>query len=249
MRCIAAVLTSLPMVINAQSTVAGKVVTDSARLPVAGAEVRAVRPGVVATTDSAGRFNLRNLPPGPVAIVTRALGFAPDSTIIDLGPDETLSSEIRLKRRISTLGEVRVRDSAPSPIPAKLMAFDERRRVATGGHFLDSTVIVKWVNRKTGDLLSMVSGVDVQRVRSAAYVTGSRGPQPLTASASSRPVPCFMDVYLDGAPLAIAGTAFDVNSIGLNHLVAIEVYTGPSNTPAQYNRTSKACGVVLLWTK
>jgi hypothetical protein len=152
-------------------------------------------------------------------------------------------------RSIATLGEVRVRDSARGLVAAKLMAFDERRKAATGGHFLDSTLIQKWTNRKTGDLLSTVSGVDVQRAGSAAYVTGSRGPSPLRTSASGRPVPCFMDVYLDGTPVALVGTAFDVNSVGLVHIAAIEVYTGPANTPAQYNRTSKACGVVLLWTK
>jgi hypothetical protein len=58
-----------------------------------------------------------------------------------------------------------------------------------------------------------------------------------------------MDVYLDGAPLALNNTAFDVNSINMAHIAAIEVYSGAANTPAKYNRTSAGCGVVLLWTK
>jgi hypothetical protein len=135
-------------------------------------------------------------------------------------------------------------------VPAKLRDFTERRRASVGGHFLDSTVIVKWESRKTGDLLSTVSGVDVQRDRSAAYLIGSRAPPSLRAGASSfRPVPCFMDIYVDGAPVALASTAFDVNSVGLNHIAAIEVYSGAANVPALYNRTSKGCGVVLIWTR
>ena len=58
-----------------------------------------------------------------------------------------------------------------------------------------------------------------------------------------------MDVYLDGAPLALANTKFDVNGIGLDHVAAIEVYAGVSNIPARYNRTSGGCGVVLIWTR
>jgi hypothetical protein len=140
-----------------------------------------------------------------------------------------------------------VRVSETALLVAKLSAFDERRRANAGGHFIDSTIIAKWENRKAGDLLSTVSGVDVQRRRAESYLTGTRATQPLTPSA--RPVPCFMDVYLDGAPLALGNTMFDINSIGLNHVAAIEVYSSTARIPAQYNRTSRGCGVVLLWTK
>jgi hypothetical protein len=235
--------------VHAQAGVSGRVLGDSAQVPVVGAEVRAVRPGVVATTDSAGRFSLRNLPAGQLVIITRALGFRPDTSFVDLDPDETLSRDVRLARSVTSLNEVRVNEPARSLVSAKLMAFEERRRSNTGGHFMDSTVIAKWENRKTGDLLSTLSGVDIQRAGSASYVTGPRGPRTLRGGADARERACYMDVYVDGVPVATVGTAFDVNSVGLNHVAAIEVYTGPANTPAQYNRTSKVCGVVLIWTK
>ena len=201
-------------------------------------------------TDSAGRFVLRGVPAGRRLLVTRALGFRPDTSEVELFDDESLSREIFLRRRITTLGEVSVRDSAPAMRPAKLTEFYERQRAKAGGHFLDSTVIAKWESRKTGDLLSMVSGVDIKRGGSAAFVTGSRAPPSIRAGvSSSRPPPCFVDVYLDGAPVALGNRAFDVNSLGLNHVAAIEVYTGPANTPARYNRTSSGCGVLLIWTK
>ena len=244
---VAAVLLFLSVSAGAQSTYEGRVL-DSVRTPVAGAEVRAMRPGIVATTDSLGRFALRLLPAGPVAIVTRALGFRPDTVIVDLGPDESLSTEIRLRRSVTSLNEVRVSESA-AVLPAKLIGFEERRRARTGGHFVDSTVIARWESRKTGDLLSTLPGVDIQRSRGSAYVLGPRGPSPLRGISSSRPVPCFMDIYVDDAPVALVGTAYDINSVGLSHIAAIEVYTGPANTPAKYNRTSKACGVVLIWTR
>ncbi len=151
-----------------------------------------------------------------------------------------------LQASTTTLGAVVVRDSM-TLTSAKLREFDERRRSVAGGRFIDSTVIRRWENRKTGDLFSTLPGVDVVRQGSAAFLLGGRATQPLRPSA--RPTPCFMDVYLDGAPVALGNTSFDVNGISLNHLAAIEVYNGPASVPPRYNRTSGGCGVVLLWTK
>jgi hypothetical protein len=235
--------------VESQGSIAGRVLSDSTRAPIVAAELLIAGATVRAVTDSAGRFVLRDVPEGRRFLVTRALGFHPDTSQVELFDHESVSREIFLKRRITTLGEVTVRDSAPTVVPAKLREFTERRRASVGGRFLDSTVIAKWENRKTGDLLSTISGVDVQRVRNAAYLSGSRAPPSIRAGTGFRPAPCYMDIYLDGAPVALGNTAFDVNSLGLNHVAAIEVYAGPANTPAQYNRTSNGCGVVLIWTR
>ncbi len=243
------VLSGFPLAAASQGSIAGRVLSDSTRAPIAAAELSIAGATARAVTDSTGRFVLRGVPAGRRFLVTRALGFRPDTSQVELFDDESVSREIFLKRRITTLGEVSVRDSSPAFVPARLREFTERRRASVGGHFLDSAVIAKWENRKTGDLLSTVSGVDVQRVRSAAYLIGSRAPPSIIAGATSGRRPCFMDIYLDGAPVALTSTAFDVNSLGLNHIAAIEVYSGPANTPPQYNRTSKGCGVVLIWTK
>jgi hypothetical protein len=240
----------LPIAAEAQGSIAGRVLTDSGRTPVAAAELTIVGTTAHAVTDSAGRFVLRDVPSGRRFVVARALGFRPETSQVELFDEESLSREVFLQRRFTTLGEVRVRDSATALVPAKLREFDERRRAAIGGHFLDSAVITKWENRKTGDLLSTISGVDVKRGGSAAFLSGTRAPPSIRAGvSSSRSPPCFMDIYLDGAPVALGNTAFDVNSLGLNHVAAIEVYSGPANIPARYNRTSRGCGVVLIWTK
>lgn len=240
----------VPSTVESQGSIAGRVLADSTRAPVVAAELIIVGSTARAVTDSAGRFVLRDVPGGRRFLVARALGFRPDTSQVELFDDESLSREIFLKRRITTLGEVSVRDSAPALVPAKLRDFNERRRASVGGHFLDSTVISKWENRRTGDLFSTISGVDVGRGGSEAYLIGSRAPPSVRAGvSSSRPPPCFMDIYLDGAPVALGNRAFDINKLGLNHIAAIEVYSGPANTPAQYNRTSNGCGVVLIWTK
>jgi hypothetical protein len=232
---------------GAQAGISGRVLAAEGRTAISGAVVTVQGQASTATTDSSGRFSLRGLKGGFAVVITRAVRFRPDTARVELFDDESVSRDILLQAAATTLGEVVIRDSALLAVPAKLREFEERRKSAVGGRFLDSTVIRKWDTRKTGDLLSTVAGIDVQRQQGAAYVLGGRATQPLRPSA--RPVPCFMDVYIDGAPLALGNTKFDVNGIGLDHVAAIEVYAGVSNTPARYNRTSGGCGVVLIWTK
>lgn len=232
---------------NAQGSISGRVLADPTRAPIVGAEIIVRGTTRVVTTDSAGKYSLRDVPHGVQVLITRAVGFAPDTFRADVFDDESVSRDVILKPSVTTLGEVRVRDAAR--VPAKLMAFEERRKSVAGGHFLDSTIIAKWESRKAGDLLSTVSGVDIQRQQGAAYLTGSRATQSMRSGPSARPVPCFMDVYLDGTPVALTNTMFDINSISLVHVAAIEVYSSAANIPPQYNRTSSGCGVVLLWTK
>ncbi len=62
-----------------------------------------------------------------------------------------------------------------------------------------------------------------------------------------------MDVYVDGA-LAFDSTQaenglFDVNSIPPAQIEAIEVYTSAAQIPAQFNKTSNGCGVMVIWTR
>ena len=232
--------------LGAQGSVSGRVLAAESKAPVAGAEVTVIGQASNAISDSLGRFSLRDVKMGIAFLITRAVGFRPDTARLEIFPDESISRDVTLQPSSTTLGTVVVRDSM-TLTSAKLMEFNERRRSAVGGRFLDSTVIKKWESRKTGDIFSTIPGVDVTRQRSSAFLIGSRASQPLRPS--TRPTPCYMDIYLDGAPLALGNTSFDVNSISLVHIAAVEVYSGPASVPSRYNRTSGGCGVVLIWTK
>ena len=67
------------------------------------------------------------------------------------------------------------------------------------------------------------------------------------------PLACYLDVYLDGAIIYNSSARrmplFNLNSMVASEVDAIEVYTGPSQTPSQYNQTSGGCGVMLIWTR
>ena len=64
---------------------------------------------------------------------------------------------------------------------------------------------------------------------------------------------CYLDVYLDG--LQVYNVAmrtmplFNLNTLNPVDIEAIEVYTGSSQIPPQYNKTAGMCGVMLIWLR
>ena len=236
--------------LGAQSSLAGRVLSDSVRAPISNAEVVILRLGRSAITDSAGRYTLHGLEAGTYQVITRALGYQPDSSLVDIGPNESMSRDVHLRPAAIALERVRVETEGVAP-SAKISIFEERRKRSPGGKFLDAKEIQKWEGRRTGDMFATIPGVDLHRAGMKSYATGSRAIPPLTPS--SRGEPCYMDVYLDGALIyskAAAGAQpFDLNSIPASHLAAVEVYSSAANIPPELNRTSKGCGVIALWTK
>ena len=229
---------------RAQGSVAGRVLAAETRTPVTGAEVTVIGQPSRAVSDSLGRFSLRDVKAGTVFLITRAPGFRSDTARVEVYPDESISRDVLLRPSATTLGEVVVREEPVSLLSVKLRDFEERRRTAVGGRFLDSTTIRKWESRRTGDLLSTIPGL-VTRQGSSAFVMAGRA----IVNPFTRPARCFLDIYLDGDPLAIANTQFDVNTISLTRVVAIEVYSGTVTRPAPYDKSVSGCGVLLIWTK
>ena len=240
----------VPGTANSQAMIAGRVVGDSARVALAGVEVTVPRLNLRAITDSLGAFKLRNLPAGSIELVARKVGYKPDTSILELQTDESYSTVIVLRRSTTSLRAVEVIDSGPR-VSAKLASYENRKQRIPNGKFIDRSDIEKWEARRTGDLLSMLAGVDVIRSGGAAYAAGSRASIPLTVRSTRDP--CLMDVYVDGAltySKSLPGAQrFDLNAISLVGVAAIEVYTSAANMPPEFNRTSKGCGVLVIWTR
>jgi hypothetical protein len=62
---------------------------------------------------------------------------------------------------------------------------------------------------------------------------------------------CYSQVYLDdrlqnpGSPTE----PFDVNSIPVSQVEAVEIYASAAQTPGRYNSLNAKCGVLLIWTR
>lgn len=200
----------------------------------------------------------------------RASGHEEESVAVEFEEGLSIFMDFRLRVRSTLLSEVRVSAGPSAPAPG-LRGFEERRRIGVG-RFLDRVSIGRWENRRTGDMLRSVPGIDVKSRGSRAWVSSGRavgqGQGALTRTATAdvldradiaagASLACYMDVYVDGAMVynsssLLARTKeplYDVNTIPPASIEAIEVFVGPSQVPAEFNKTSAGCGVVLIWTR
>lgn len=252
----------------AQAELQGRVFADSTRRPVMNAEVAIPRLRLQTVSDSLGRYRLRDIPRGEHVVITRAVGFRPDSSRTTFDGDEALLVDIRLRRPVAALEAVRVRAVGIPFERGKMSGYEERK--ATGiGRFVDHDVIVKYEDRRTSELLSMVPGIDI-RPGSGAKAYAVSGRTRLSGRCAlcrtirddnqqqsniGQPTGglCYMDVYLDGVAVfytqGASGGLFDLNILNLKTVEAIEVYAGGAQVPAEFNRTSGGCGVIVIWTK
>src|SRR5688500_1528075 len=96
-----------PSIARAQAAeMQGRVLSDSGRRPLPNAEVAIQVLELRAISDSLGRYRLLKVPRGTHTVVTRAVGFRPDTTITTFDGDETLISDVVLKPPMSTLPTV-----------------------------------------------------------------------------------------------------------------------------------------------
>lgn len=237
-------------VARAQGTVvSGRVLEDPSQRPIAAAEV-VLDDSVFATqTDSAGRFRLERVARGAHNLMVRAPGHSAVRVILRADGPETVVHDIALVASVGTLAPVAVIAQSGERVPAKLAGF-EFRRAGGIGRFLTSADLAKVENDATGNaLVRRMAGLKLERHGSVAYAITSRAQSRLAFSPTTT---CYSDVYLDGIQVFSASSReppFDVNSVPVRQLSAIEYYSGPSEVPVQYNKTGAMCGVLLLWTK
>jgi hypothetical protein len=56
-------------------------------------------------------------------------------------------------------------------------------------------------------------------------------------------------VYLDGTPVLVNREVSINELITPDQVQAIEIFRGPSETPAQWRDSNSACGVILIWSR
>ena len=220
-----------PHALRAQGSVfAGRVLTDSG-LPLTGAEV--VLSAKRTSTGAKGEFKLTSIIAGEHPVLVRMPGFAPKVDTIDVADAGEVRREYRLSRIQATLPEVPVTTTLTD---RKLADFYSRKQFGMG-RFLDSTQFAKSHGTRTSDRLRRLPGLMITRGRfSEAFVVSSRGR-------------CPASVWMDGLNL---GTGFDVNMLDPSTILAVEWYSSPAMTPAQFSmvkRGASHCAVLVLWTR
>ena len=197
-----------------------------------------------------GNLLLKDVPPGVYLIQAKRIGYAVQRRLVKVGTDTTrvqftmVSGTMLDTVKVTAYNDTWVTDF-------------ERHKKAGFGTFYNAADIANahaerlstFMNRARGVVISVGEPDVVHSVRASGrcgmmqiYVDGMlmNAPEstPGNLTAQSRP--------RDGFGNA---SAFDINSIPLTTIGAIEVYTNTASIPALYRSSRDECGVLLIWTK
>jgi hypothetical protein len=207
------------------------IVVDSVGLPIAGAEVRAVGTALLVITGDSGIFRFE-LPPGPVVFAVRRLGYVPATFLATLTPSARIKGvTLALQGAVHSLPGVLIAEQREQ---AWLRVFNDRKDTQQGT-FITRSDIEKSRARLTTDILR-------RRVPGAQVVMTRYGTRVYMRGNSSRR--CAPQLFVHATPYS-----GEVDDFSPDVVEAIEVYSGPSETPPELNIGRSMCGAIVIWTR
>lgn len=217
--------------------------------PLAGAHVTFPDLALFWITDASGVARVTGIPPGEHRFEVTLLGYGTESASLDFEAGAVAEGEVTLTRRPIELAGVTVTaDRVRYSATLDRQGYYDRAEKGIG-HHLDSFDIERMHAFRPSDVFRPLAGV---RMRTTTLgdplITFARcgvlSPDAMTEAVERGETFLGPEVYLDG--VRWNGR---LNDLEVDWIEAIEVYTGPSQVPIQYTRTSDTCGVVLIWTR
>ncbi|HSQ29357.1 MAG TPA: carboxypeptidase regulatory-like domain-containing protein [Gemmatimonadaceae bacterium] len=212
--------------------VTGRVVSHTTHTGISGATISVPELGRSTTTDSAGRYLIGGFPPGRFRFLVRVIPYsAKEATLLlERGDHRTLDFELD-SAGAQTLPAVPV--TATAPVDLRLRDFERRRRTGRGQYLSEEQI--KQIGAATvADATRGMRGVDI-------HCGGGGGCHIQMVRA---PMNCGPDYVIDGRVDNTFGPQTPIRDI-----VALEVYTGPSDVPGEFAGATAGCGVVAVWTR
>ena len=212
-------------------------VADALGAAIVKAEILVTNTTIRAETGTDGRFELVNLPSGPVEVIVRRIGFSPAKIPLQLGTGEMRDIRVLLSPVVTVMDSVSIVAEAPE-IEKAFNGF-ELRKSRGFGTFITREQIEKKNPRVTTDLFRTVNGVKLMRENGTPTVVSTR----LGDMAY-----CPVRYFIDGANYPLYGQSIDT-MIQVVDIGAIEVYPGGATVPPQFGGRESGCGVVAIWTR
>jgi hypothetical protein len=187
-------------------------------------------------TDSAGRFAIDVPGRGTYRVRASRLGYRPSlSREMTIATLDSLDIVFQLAANTVELEPLEVKASSRR-VPPWLTGFYQRMESGAGGRFVTRTQIAAWQPTQATDILRSLPGVTVVPHRSGhGNFVKVRGCVPL--------------FFVDGLQIDLYGTSVD-DYLNVRDVEGIEVYSGPSNIPAEFARAgTRGCGAVVVWTR
>jgi len=211
-------------------------VTDTAGIPIYGAEVTVDNAQVRAFTDEKGAFTLGGISRGVRVLTARRLGFAPSTIQVEVLAEGAATVALRLKPLAAALPPVVIHPSGVR-YSGRLAGYYERLERGSSGVFVTRDQIDKENPSTLGQLLQHVPGIRATRGRGGITSVRMRGRG------------CWPLVWIDGTPMP-AGEV-DLDAFAPSSIQGIELYLGSTTAPLRYmyNRDMSSCGTILIWSR
>lgn len=229
--------------LGAQS-VAGTVVDRASRRPVPAAVItvlsHAGRRVGQASTDSAGRFTLPLNGGGGYKLHAQRIGYWPVTSVaFDVGVREALDVDLQMSTSAVALDALTITSRAEPPRVRHLESagFYERERNGPG-LFMRREDVARNGGTLMSDVLGRLPGARKGTLQGRPVISLARG---------SGGRMCAPAIFMDGLPVIRADVIDDVVHVAA--VEAVEVYRGPSQTPARFAGVETGCGVVVIWTQ
>jgi carboxypeptidase family protein/TonB-dependent receptor-like protein len=227
-------------------TVLGTVTATNDGAPLPFAQVSVMGTKITAFTASDGGFVITEVPAGTRVLQFRLAGFKGIMMAVNVTSGDTAVVRVALAIAAIPLAPVQVTGSAAPRLPA-MRGFEERRAHAQG-HYLNREEIVRMQARRFTDLLRRIPGVQLQRV-SGPYEQGEAVRMSRTIGVTGARA-CPVLYYVNGTPFPVTGDVPIDHFIAPEEVAALEVYSGMSQIPSEFNSASHnaRCGVIVIWT-
>ncbi len=251
---VAAVLGAAPLTAQvagpAAVTITGTVVDSLTGKPLRGAEFYFNRETERHRAGRDGRIVVVRPVSESDVLVVRVIGYVP--RLFSLGTGSVDLGTIALRPVATQLDRIAVEAEEVRLFPY-MEGFFRRKTEGVQGQFITRADIDRSGARQTSEMLRRSNKVqiecDVNVIRSGdECVAKSRRYRDIRPSTSQQP--CQGEMCLDKCPLEIfvdgRRSTLKVDEVPLSLVRGIEIYSGPSTTPAMYGRG--ICGVVGIWT-
>lgn len=221
----------------------GRVLDASTQEPIAGARLSSPSVTGVTTTDSAGRFNIAGIPPGLVRFFVMAPSFPRANVVLAFAAGEEMERVLELdsssaaaqaEERPQARAIPQVTVEATPLAPLWLRDFERRRGTGRGQYVTREEIEARNYNRLS-DVMQVMRGVTLD------CGGGGSGCQVRMVRA---PMQCYPEYWVDGQLNNSWGPVMPVRDIE-----ALEVYTGPADTPGEFAGRTAGCGTIVIWTR
>jgi hypothetical protein len=228
-----AIVIPLPKTLGAQSngSIAGTTVDAETGIPIVGASISIPTLSRSVTSDEAGHFLHSTLDAGSYVVQVHAVGYIPSARSFDIATGQSVTHIFQLTTVPPVLTNVVVK-ARGAAVGRRFEDFD-RRRAGGRGQFLTRAEIEARSSINLSDLLQTMRGIRTECEGITCRVETSRSTHG-----------CEPAFFVDGRLSTTFGPSTPVRDIQ-----GLEVYLGPSETPAEYLGPESGCGVIALWTR